>query len=101
MLDQLLQTPSRSAIAEAFPQIVGPQFSGMRLARLRTALRRHVEAGQVPGLVALVHHAGREHVETLGCTTAMRVDLPGITIALGIDRDDDRLRAKALRSRGD
>jgi CubicO group peptidase (beta-lactamase class C family) len=75
MLDQLLQTPSRSAIAEAFPQIVGPQFSGMRLARLRTALRRHVEAGQVPGLVALVHHAGREHVETLG-TMAFGSDIP-------------------------
>ena len=43
-----------------------PGFSSARLARMRAAHQRHVESGQVPGLVALVWHRGREHVETLG-----------------------------------
>jgi CubicO group peptidase (beta-lactamase class C family) len=46
-------------------------FSPPRLARLRNALERHVETGQIPGLVALVHHRGREHVEAIG---AMALD---------------------------
>jgi CubicO group peptidase (beta-lactamase class C family) len=33
---------------------------------MRAALQRHVDSGLVPGLVALVHHHGREHVETIG-----------------------------------
>jgi CubicO group peptidase (beta-lactamase class C family) len=33
---------------------------------MHAALRRHVESSQVPGLVALVHQRGREHVETIG-----------------------------------
>ena len=41
-------------------------FSGARLARLHAALQRHVDSGNVPGVVALVYHAGREHVETIG-----------------------------------
>jgi CubicO group peptidase (beta-lactamase class C family) len=41
-------------------------FSSARLARLHSALQRHVDTGRVPGLVALVHQRGREHVETLG-----------------------------------
>jgi CubicO group peptidase (beta-lactamase class C family) len=41
-------------------------FSPVRLARLREALRRHVEGGTLPGLVALVYHRGREHVEAIG-----------------------------------
>ncbi|HEX6617038.1 MAG TPA: serine hydrolase domain-containing protein [Gemmatimonadales bacterium] len=41
-------------------------FSRTRLARMRTALQRHVDNGRVPGLVALVWHRGREHVETIG-----------------------------------
>jgi len=50
-------------------------FSPARLARLHAALQRHVDSGQIPGLVALVHHRGREHVETLG-TTAFGGDAP-------------------------
>ncbi|HEU4589143.1 MAG TPA: serine hydrolase domain-containing protein [Gemmatimonadales bacterium] len=46
--------------------ITARKFSSARLARLRAALERHVQPGQVPGLVALVSHRGREHVETLG-----------------------------------
>ena len=41
-------------------------FSSARLARMHAALRRHVESGHTPGLVALVHQRGREHVETIG-----------------------------------
>ena len=41
-------------------------FSPARLARMHTALRRHVESGSLPGLVALVHHRGREHAEVIG-----------------------------------
>jgi CubicO group peptidase (beta-lactamase class C family) len=48
------------------PAISGLGFSRARLARLRAALARHVESGEVPGLVALVSRAGREHVETIG-----------------------------------
>jgi CubicO group peptidase (beta-lactamase class C family) len=41
-------------------------FSRTRLARMHATLQRHVDTGQVPGLVALVYHRGREHVETIG-----------------------------------
>ncbi|HET9252016.1 MAG TPA: serine hydrolase domain-containing protein [Candidatus Eisenbacteria bacterium] len=41
-------------------------FSRVRIARLQTTLRRHLEESRIPGLVALVWHRGREHVETLG-----------------------------------
>jgi CubicO group peptidase (beta-lactamase class C family) len=47
----------------------------MRLARMQAALRRHVESGQVPGLVALVHQGGREHVEAIG-SMAFGSDVP-------------------------
>lgn len=41
-------------------------FSPVRLERMHTALRRHVESGVLPGLVALMHHRGREHGEVIG-----------------------------------
>ncbi|HET8624998.1 MAG TPA: serine hydrolase domain-containing protein [Gemmatimonadales bacterium] len=41
-------------------------FSLARLARMQAALQRHVEGGEVPGVVALVHQRGREHVEMIG-----------------------------------
>lgn len=41
-------------------------LSTTRLERLHLALRRHVDSGYTPGIVALVHHAGHEHVEVLG-----------------------------------
>lgn len=44
-------------------------FSPLRLARMRAALQRHVDSGHIPGLVALVHHRGREHVEAIGAMT--------------------------------
>lgn len=53
----------------------GPGFPVGRLARMRTALERHVENGVLPGFVALVHHRGREHVEASG-TRAFGGDEP-------------------------
>ena len=50
-------------------------FSSARLARMHAALRRHVDSGQIPGLVALVHQRGREHVETIG-TMAFDSNVP-------------------------
>jgi CubicO group peptidase (beta-lactamase class C family) len=41
-------------------------FIPARLDRMRAALRRHVESGYTPGLVALVHHRGREYVAAFG-----------------------------------
>lgn len=41
-------------------------FSEERLARLSTALRGHVERGEVAGIVALLHRRGETHVETIG-----------------------------------
>jgi CubicO group peptidase (beta-lactamase class C family) len=50
-------------------------FSPIRLARLRSALQRHVDQGDVPGLVALVLHRGREHAEVIG-TAGFDSDVP-------------------------
>ncbi|MGZ3788176.1 MAG: serine hydrolase domain-containing protein [Bacteriovorax sp.] len=41
-------------------------FSRERVARMQEAMRRHVEGGQMPGLVTLVHHRGREYVDAIG-----------------------------------
>jgi CubicO group peptidase (beta-lactamase class C family) len=41
-------------------------FSQARLARMRDALRRHVDDKTLSGLVALVRHRDREHVEVIG-----------------------------------
>ena len=41
-------------------------FEGKRLARVREAMKRHVDSGAVPGLVLLLSHHGREHVEAIG-----------------------------------
>jgi CubicO group peptidase (beta-lactamase class C family) len=51
------------------------RFAPVRLARMHAALRRHVESGQIPGLVALVDHRGREYVETIG-TMAFDSNVP-------------------------
>lgn len=52
-------------------------FSPVRLERLLTALRRHVETGALPGFVAAVHHRGREHVDASGAQ-AFDVDAPAM-----------------------
>ncbi|HEU4524317.1 MAG TPA: serine hydrolase domain-containing protein [Gemmatimonadales bacterium] len=59
-------------IVQSVPTRRGPAatrhngFSRTRLARMSAALQRHVDEGAVPGLVALVHRRGQEHVEALG-----------------------------------
>jgi CubicO group peptidase (beta-lactamase class C family) len=45
---------------------VSAAFSKERLPRLHDALSRHVEAGDMPGLVALVSRRGETHVEAIG-----------------------------------
>jgi len=75
MIDQALQTRSRAAVSGGPPRVLSSNFSATRLARLHRALQRHVDSGEVPGVVALVDHAGRQHVETLG-TMAYGSELP-------------------------
>lgn len=41
-------------------------FSPVRLDRMQDAMRRHVDSGYTPGLVTLVRHRGREHVDAIG-----------------------------------
>jgi CubicO group peptidase (beta-lactamase class C family) len=41
-------------------------FSRARLARLHDTMRRHVDAGELPGLVTLVSHRDREVVDAIG-----------------------------------
>lgn len=48
------------------PTIDSSVFSQKRLARLRDAMQRHMEDGRLSGLVALIYHRGREHVEAFG-----------------------------------
>ena len=66
MLDQSLHVPSHGKTAKRSPATRSSGFPSARLARMHAALRRHVESGSIPGLVALVHRRGREHVETIG-----------------------------------
>jgi CubicO group peptidase (beta-lactamase class C family) len=48
------------------PTKIGGGFSPARLARMRAALQRHVEAGTMSGLVALIHRRGREDMVAIG-----------------------------------
>ena len=41
-------------------------FSPKRLARVRAVLERHVDAGYVPGAVAVVARRGEVHIEATG-----------------------------------
>src|SRR5829696_4268319 len=50
-------------------------FSQVRLDRMQAALRRHLDEDRIPGLVALVHQRGREHVEAIG-TLALDSTVP-------------------------
>jgi CubicO group peptidase (beta-lactamase class C family) len=50
-------------------------FSPARLERMHATLQSHVDSGVLPGLVALVSHRGREHLETIG-TLALDSDAP-------------------------
>ncbi len=41
-------------------------FESKRLARVHAAMNRHVDSGSVPGLVLLISHRCREHVDAIG-----------------------------------
>src|SRR5688572_20826412 len=51
---------------DQLPESVSVGLSQVGLDRMRNTLRRYIDNGDVPGLVALVHRKGREHVEVLG-----------------------------------
>jgi hypothetical protein len=57
------------------PALVDSGLSPERVARFDAALRRQVEPGKLLGLVALVHHQGREHLAAIG-TMAFDSDVP-------------------------
>jgi CubicO group peptidase (beta-lactamase class C family) len=59
MLPKIAQ-PSLTPLAKA------GGLSRARLARLHDALDRHVESGQLPGLVAVINRRGQEHAEAIG-----------------------------------
>jgi CubicO group peptidase (beta-lactamase class C family) len=69
MLDHAPRVRRHRKTATQSSPVGSSGFSTARLARLSAALRRHVGAGRLPGLVALVHQRGREHVEVIGTTT--------------------------------
>jgi CubicO group peptidase (beta-lactamase class C family) len=48
----------------------GSGLSPARLARLRDVMNRHVDSGQLPGLVALVARRGEVHVTAAGTMAA-------------------------------
>lgn len=75
MPGQSISAPSRGKTVNRPSAINSCAFSSVRLARMHAALLRHVESGQVSGLVALVHQRGREHVETIG-TMAFGSNVP-------------------------
>jgi CubicO group peptidase (beta-lactamase class C family) len=75
MIDHTLHAPPQGRTSNRSSVIKRTGFSSARLARMHTALQRHVDSGQVPGLVALVHQRGREHVETIG-TMAFGSNVP-------------------------
>lgn len=68
MPDHPLQTQSRWAPAPGSAITRPSAFTPARQARMHEALHRHVTAGRIPGLVALVRHRRREHVEVIGAT---------------------------------
>jgi CubicO group peptidase (beta-lactamase class C family) len=57
------------------PTVVRGGFCKTRLERMHKTLSRYVETGTVPGVVALVYHRGREHVEAMGAP-AFGSDVP-------------------------
>ena len=57
-------------------------LSPKRLARVRDALSRHLEAGYVPGAVAVVARRGDVHIEAMG---TLAFEGPGSTTAMAAD----------------
>ena len=66
MLDHSLQVQSHRKTPRQPATVKSSGFSITRLAQMHATLRRHVDGDRIPGLVALVHQRGREHVETIG-----------------------------------
>jgi CubicO group peptidase (beta-lactamase class C family) len=75
MLEHSLQAPNHWDQSKQTSTSQSAGFSRPRLARMHATLQRHVDTGQIPGLVALVYHRGREHVETIG-TVGFECNVP-------------------------
>src|SRR5918993_2324985 len=75
MPEHLLQPRLQETDFEPPPSVSSGGFSRTRVARMHAALARHVSGGRVPGLVALVHQRGSEHVETIG-TMGFGTEMP-------------------------
>jgi CubicO group peptidase (beta-lactamase class C family) len=75
MLDRSLLAQRHGNTSNRSSTIKTRGFSSARLARMHAALQRHVASGDVPGLVAVVHQRGREHVEAIG-TMAFDSNVP-------------------------
>lgn len=68
MESHTLETGTLLKVAEQSPP-QRPKTGGLsptRLARMHDTLRRHVDAGRLPGLVALISRRGAEHVDAIG-----------------------------------
>ncbi|WP_291861622.1 serine hydrolase domain-containing protein [Bradyrhizobium sp.] len=59
-------TSSKAAQPSATPPAKTSGLSPARLRRLHDTLRRHVDGGQLPGLVAVIGRRGSEHVNAIG-----------------------------------
>lgn len=74
MLVPTLSTESR-ATPRRSPALTSSGFTPARVASMRATLECHIASGYTPGLVGLVYHRGREHVEAMG-TMAFDSNVP-------------------------
>ena len=61
-----IDTPTKTARSASTPRAQTSGLSPTRLARMHDTLRRQVDSGRLPGLVALLSRRGAEHVDTIG-----------------------------------
>ncbi|HEX6865027.1 MAG TPA: serine hydrolase domain-containing protein [Thermoanaerobaculia bacterium] len=61
-----IETIPRTAEPSPVQRLKTGGFSLARLARMHDTLRRHVDGGRLPGLVALLSRRGAEHVDAIG-----------------------------------
>ena len=62
MIDHSLHPLSQEQGLARLPATDGGGFSRSRRERMHASLRRHIDSGELPGFVALVHRPGRDYV---------------------------------------
>jgi CubicO group peptidase (beta-lactamase class C family) len=75
MSDHSLQPQPRETPFKRSYAVESGGFSQARLQRMHEAMERHLERSRIPGLVTLVSHRGRQHVDAMG-TLAFDSDRP-------------------------